>query len=48
MPELLPADILGISALDPHTQEFRFHPGTVFTVVLLADGRFQDNETGSN
>ena len=26
-PDLLPSDILGISVLDPKSQEFRFHPG---------------------
>lgn len=36
-PDLLPSDILGISVLDPKTHEFRFHPGPVFTDILLAD-----------
>jgi len=36
-PDLLPSDILGISVLDPRTHEFRFHPGPVFTDILLAD-----------
>lgn len=36
-PDLLPSDILGISVFDPRTQEFRFHPGPVFTDILLAD-----------
>ena len=36
-PDLLPSDILGISVLDPRNQEFRFHPGPVFTDILLAD-----------
>ncbi len=36
-PDLLPSDILGVSVLDPRTQEFRFHPGPVFTDILLAD-----------
>ncbi len=36
-PDLLPSDILGISILDPRTQDFRFHPGPVFTDILLAD-----------
>lgn len=36
-PDLLPSDILGISVLDPKSQEFRFHPGPVFTDILLAD-----------
>ncbi len=36
-PDLLPSDILGISVFDPRTQEFQFHPGPVFTDILLAD-----------
>lgn len=36
-PDLLPSDILGVSILDPRTQVFRFHPGPIFTDVLLAD-----------
>jgi MoxR-like ATPase len=36
-PDLLPSDILGISVLDPRSHEFRFHPGPVFTDILLAD-----------
>jgi MoxR-like ATPase len=36
-PDLLPSDILGVSVLDPRTQEFRFHPGPVFTDILIAD-----------
>lgn len=36
-PDLLPSDILGVSVLDPRSQEFRFHPGPVFTDILLAD-----------
>ena len=36
-PDLLPSDILGVSILDPRTQEFRFHKGPVFTDILLAD-----------
>lgn len=36
-PDLLPSDILGISILDPRTQEFKFLPGPVFTDILLAD-----------
>jgi len=35
--DLLPADITGISIFDVATQEFRFHPGPVFTSLLLAD-----------
>ncbi|MEM1082774.1 MAG: MoxR family ATPase [Verrucomicrobiota bacterium] len=36
-PDLLPTDILGVSVLDPNTQEFKFRPGPVFTDILLAD-----------
>ena len=36
-PDLLPSDILGISVLEPGSHEFRFHPGPVFTDILLAD-----------
>ncbi|MGB6223683.1 AAA family ATPase [Haloferula sp.] len=36
-PDLLPSDILGISVLDPRTQQFNFRPGPVFTDILLAD-----------
>jgi MoxR-like ATPase len=35
--DLLPADILGVSVYDRNTASFRFHPGPVFTNVLLAD-----------
>lgn len=35
--DLLPADVLGVSVYDRNTSEFRFHPGPVFTQVLLAD-----------
>jgi len=35
--DLLPADILGVSVYDRNTAEFKFHPGPVFTNVLLAD-----------
>ncbi len=36
-PDLLPADIVGVSIYDPQTQTFRFHRGPVFSEVLLAD-----------
>ena len=36
-PDLLPSDILGVSVLDPRSHEFRFHPGPIFTDILLAD-----------
>ncbi|WP_462116416.1 AAA family ATPase, partial [Lysobacter xanthus] len=35
--DLLPADILGVSIFDSTRQAFEFHPGPVFTQVLLAD-----------
>ena len=35
--DLLPADILGVSIYQPETRDFRFHPGPVFTQLLLAD-----------
>ena len=35
--DLLPADILGISVFDRNSATFKFHPGPVFTNVLLAD-----------
>ena len=36
-PDLLPSDILGVSILNQQTAEFEFHPGPVFTDILLAD-----------
>jgi MoxR-like ATPase len=36
-PDLLPADILGVSVFNPRDQSFRFHRGPVFTHILLAD-----------
>jgi MoxR-like ATPase len=35
--DLLPADILGVSVFDRNSNQFSFHPGPVFTQVLLAD-----------
>ncbi|MBA4284524.1 MAG: AAA family ATPase [Xanthomonadaceae bacterium] len=35
--DLLPADILGVSIYDTGTGGFRFHPGPVFSEVVLAD-----------
>ena len=35
--DLLPADILGVSVYDRNSATFKFHPGPVFTNVLLAD-----------
>ncbi len=36
-PDLLPSDILGVSVFNPRDQDFKFHPGPIFTQVLLAD-----------
>lgn len=35
--DLLPADILGVSIYDRDTSTFRFHPGPIFSQVILAD-----------
>ncbi len=35
--DLLPADILGVSVFDRDSGNFRFHPGPVFSSVILAD-----------
>lgn len=35
--DMLPADILGFSVFDRDSNSFNFHPGPVFTQVLLAD-----------
>ncbi len=35
--DLLPADVLGVSIFDRHSQAFEFRPGPVFTQLLLAD-----------
>ena len=35
--DLLPADVLGVSVYDAHARAFTFHPGPVFTNVMLAD-----------
>ena len=35
--DLLPADVLGVSVYDRNTANFKFHPGPIFTNVLLAD-----------
>ncbi|MEQ8428290.1 MAG: MoxR family ATPase [Gammaproteobacteria bacterium] len=36
-PDLLPTDILGVSIFNQRIQEFEFHPGPVFSNILLAD-----------
>jgi|TARA_B110000914_G_scaffold148201_1_gene129891 MoxR-like ATPase len=35
--DLLPADILGISIFNQTTSEFSFHPGPIFSQLVLAD-----------
>ncbi len=35
--DMLPADILGVSVFERESGQFRFHPGPVFTQVVLAD-----------
>jgi MoxR-like ATPase len=35
--DMLPGDILGVSVFDQNTASFTFHPGPVFTRVLLTD-----------
>ncbi|MFI4940200.1 MAG: AAA family ATPase, partial [Burkholderiales bacterium] len=35
--DLLPADVIGISIFDREKNDFIFHPGPIFTQVLLAD-----------
>ena len=35
--DLLPSDIVGVSVYDAQARQFQFHPGPVFTQVLLAD-----------
>ncbi len=36
-PDLLPADVTGVSIYDPLKSQFDFHPGPVFANVVLAD-----------
>jgi MoxR-like ATPase len=36
-PDLLPSDILGVSVFDQRDHAFHFHPGPIFTNILLAD-----------
>src|SRR5690606_39899701 len=35
--DMLPADIIGFSTFDSQKNQFSFHPGPIFTQVLLAD-----------
>lgn len=36
-PDLLPADVTGVSIFNQKTSEFEFHPGPIFAQVVLAD-----------
>jgi MoxR-like ATPase len=36
-PDLLPGDVTGTNIFNQKTQEFEFHPGPVFTQILLTD-----------
>lgn len=36
-PDLMPSDVVGVSVFDPKDQRFEFHPGPVFTDLLLGD-----------
>ncbi len=36
-PDLMPADLLGSNVFNQKTNEFEFHPGPIFTDLLLAD-----------
>lgn len=35
--DLLPSDLTGVNIFDPQTRQFSFHPGPLFTQVVLAD-----------
>ena len=35
--DLLPADILGVAVFERETGQFKFHPGPIFSQVVLAD-----------
>ncbi len=35
--DMLPADILGVSILNPHTNDFEFREGPIFANIVLAD-----------
>src|SRR5437764_9547651 len=36
-PDLLPSDILGVSVFSQRDQQFHFHEGPIFTIIILAD-----------
>lgn len=35
--DLLPADIIGVAIYEPNNSSFRFHPGPIFSQLVLAD-----------
>ncbi|HQY46073.1 MAG TPA: AAA family ATPase, partial [Usitatibacteraceae bacterium] len=35
--DLLPADVIGVSIFDRENSTFRFHPGPIFSQIILAD-----------
>ena len=35
--DLLPSDLIGASIFEPDTRQFRFHPGPIFSQLLMAD-----------
>lgn len=35
--DLLPSDLIGASIFEPNTGQFRFHPGPIFSQLLMAD-----------
>ncbi len=35
--DLLPADVIGVSIFDRESSTFRFHPGPIFSQIILAD-----------
>ena len=35
--DMLPADIIGVSVYDRDTGKFKFHPGAIFSQLILAD-----------
>ena len=43
--DLLPADILGVSIYERDNSRFRFHPGPIFSQVILADEVTAEGET---
>ena len=36
-PDLLPSDITGVNVFDTEAHRFSFHPGPVFSTILVAD-----------